>query len=199
MAYDLATKKHTARDWSIGAGFTTSTEDVDLRLQQLVTETNTLNDDITQIWFPKNKGNPENHAFVRAWIAWRDDTYRFTRSWKEGAFYKIHLAWNYYNNAGDRLRELPQWRSRYQELSGRKATAPTGIIPADAGTNLPTADSGTNWWKWGAVAGTGGLLALIFRHKIAGLTKLNPFTSEKIADLKQLNPFASKKEKTHAT
>lgn len=172
MAYDLLKKKIVGRDWSIGAGFTTTTEDVDLRLAQLTTETNDLNIDITENWFPRVKKNQQAQTFVNAWIRWRDDTYRLVRSWKEGAFYKIHMAWNYLNNTTDRLRELANWRDRWQKISGMQATAPAGTIPQDAGSNPP--DPGTNWWKWGAIGGTGGIIAILLGRKIAKLKQLAP-------------------------
>jgi hypothetical protein len=165
MAYDLATKKQTARDWSIGAGLTTTTEDVDLRLRQLTTETNGLNVDITQIWYPKAKKDPQTQIFVNAWVRWRDDTYAFVKSWKEGPFYKIHMAWNFLNNATDRLRELADWRAKWQKLSGLEATAPSGTVPPDAGSKPPT-DTNTNWWKWAAIGSAGGLGAILIGRKL---------------------------------
>lgn len=174
MAYDLWTKKAVPRNWSIGAKFTTTTEDVELRLKQLTTETNQLNTDITQIWFPKVKQNPQAQAFVNAWVKWRDDTYVFVKSWKTGPTFKIQMAWNFMDNIADRQKELGDWRAKWQKLSGLEATAPTGTIPPDAGSKPPNKDEGINWWKWGAIGGAGGVVALFVTRKFKQI--VNPIS-----------------------
>ena len=152
MAYDLLKGEKVPGDWSMGAPFTTTTEDVDVKLSALLVDTNNLNDDITKRWYPKEKDTPEVKPFVNAWMKWRDETYKFIKSWKS---FKIKLAWNYYDNAVERMRELASWRKKWEQLSGKEATGPASVPPGDTG------DNGNRLWRWLAI-GLGGAAAGLF-------------------------------------
>lgn len=160
MAYSLTLKKMVDGDWSMGAGFTTTTDDVEAKLGSLRTDTDNLNVDIST-WFKKSQGRPGVKAFVDAWVRWRDDTYKFIASWKQG--FKIKLAWNYYDNAVDRLNELVKWRERWERLSGETSSAPASTVPKPT-----SAPDEVNYWKWGAMLGLGAVSALWVSSKVRG-------------------------------
>lgn len=158
MAFDLLTKKQSSRDWSLGASFTTTMSDVEDRLRTLTSDTNNLNADITQHWFPKHKNEETAKRFVAQWIEWRDKTYAFIKSWNEG--FRFKLAWNFMDNADQRVAELNEWRARWERLSGETAIAPmTAPKKKD--------ESSGGWWKWLAV-GLGGAVAAVFVTKKLG-------------------------------
>jgi len=165
MAFSILSGEQVSRDWScgIGASITTSTEDVDIKLAALRTDANNLNIDITN-WFAGVKDNPKAKTFVNAWVRWRDESYQFIKSWKEGPFYKIKLAWNYWDNAVERMHELAKWRERWERLSGQQSTAPASQLPP-----LPSSGgSGGGAWKWAAILGLGGIGALLVAKKVGG-------------------------------
>lgn len=162
MAYSLTLGKMVGGDWSMGAGFTTTTEDVEAKLGALRTDVDNLNVDISE-WFKKAQGRPGVKAFVDAWVRWRDDTYKFIASWKQG-FLKIKLAWNYYDNAVDRLNELSKWRERWEKISGETSSAPSSTVPKPASATPEE----INFWKWGAVLGIGAVSALYVSSKVRG-------------------------------
>lgn len=163
MAYDLMRGCADGRDWSLGASITTSTDDVEDRLSTLTVDTNNLNNDITA-WFTSNSGNDGAVKFWRAWVQWRDATYKFIKSWKEGPFYKIKLAWNYVDNAEERMRQLAEWRRRWEQLSGEKSTAPAAAAPAPPKPKGQESSGGA--WKMLAVLGAGGIGALLLSRKL---------------------------------
>jgi hypothetical protein len=150
------------KDWSLGASITTSTDDVEDRLRSLTVDTNNLNADITP-WFRANAQNVQAARFVNAWTEWRNGTYKFIKSWKEGGFFKIKLAWNYADNADARIRELSEWRRRWEQLSGEKSTAPASI--ATPPKKAP-GESGGSAWKWAAALAAGGLGAMFVAKKL---------------------------------
>lgn len=160
MAYDIILGSRSPRDWSLGsnlgAGFTTSTDDVEARLGTLTVDTNNLNADITA-WFGPNRNLPNVARFADAWVTWRNSTYAFIKSWKEGTF-KIKLAWNYMDRAEEKLRELAEWRRRWEALSGERSTAPAAPPPEKK-------ESG-GLWKWAAAIAAGGALTLLAARKI---------------------------------
>ena len=162
MAYDLIRGRLDDKDWSLGASITTSTDDVDDRLRSLTVDTNNLNADVTA-WYKNHAQNLTTQKFAAAWSQWRDATYKFIRSWKEGAFYKIKLAWNFMDDANQRVLELAEWRRRWEQLSGERSTAPATIAPPP-----PKPDEGGGPWKWLAILGAGGIGALILSKKIGG-------------------------------
>jgi hypothetical protein len=158
VACDLLTGKTSPRNWALGASFTTSTDDVEVRLKDLTVDVNNLNNDITQYWFPKHKNEEPARRFVAAWIEWRDKTYEFIRSWKQG-FFKVKLAWNYMDDANEKISELAEWRRRWERLSGESSTAP--------GTTPPEKEKPSGgWWKWLAIAGAGAAGGLLIARKL---------------------------------
>jgi hypothetical protein len=159
VAYDIFRKAQTGANWSLGASFTTSTEDVDDRLSSLTVDVNNLNADITQYWFPKHKDDIQARRFLSAWIAWRDGTYKFIRGWKEGTF-KIKLAWNYMDDANQKISELAEWRRRWEALSGEKSTAPATLPPP------PPKSDGAGIWKWVAALAIGAAGATLVAKKL---------------------------------
>lgn len=157
MAYDLLSGKQTARDWSCGASFFTSTDDVVAKLDSLTADVNNLNTDVSRWWQGAQK-TPETKDFVNAWSRWRDATYRFIKSWREKSL-TIKMAWTYADIADEKMRELAEWRGKYQELSGRAATAPASRPPA-----APKPGDSSSAWKWvAAIAAGGAAFALISR------------------------------------
>jgi hypothetical protein len=160
MAYDLLTKKRSSRNWALGASFTTSTDDVELRMKDLIVDVNNLNNDITQSWFPKHRNEDSAQRFVAAWIAWRDQAYAFVKSWKEGGFFHVKLAWNYMDDTNQKISELATWRERWERLSGESSTAPS--------TKAPPKDepSSGGLWKWLAIAGVGAAGGLLIAKKL---------------------------------
>lgn len=157
MAYDVFSKSHTGRDWSIGAPWNTTNQDVDVKISALLTDTNNLNADISR-WMASDsaKKNPRSHAFWDAWVRWRDETTKFIQSVKKG--WSLKLAWNFYDNAVDRMRELEQWRFHWEELSGERSAGPASKPPAP--------ESGGGAWKWVAIAGGGTLVSLLVAKKL---------------------------------
>lgn len=162
MAYDIMRGKQDGKDWSLGASLTTSTDDVNDRLGSLTVDTNNLNADISA-WYRNNAGEVQTARFAKAWSEWRDGTYKFIKSWKEGGFFKIKLAWNYLDNADTRIRELAEWRRRWEQLSGEKSTAPS-TLPAPP--KKQPGEGGGGAWKWLAILGAGGLGAMFLSKKI---------------------------------
>jgi len=160
MAYDLMRGCQTRRDWSLGASFTTSTDDAEERLATLTTDVNNLNADITA-WYKNHLGEGTPVKFWRAWIEWRDAAYRFVKSWKEGSAFKIKLAWNYVDNANEKMRELAEWRRRWEQISGERSTAPAAPPPPP-----PPPKEGGGGWKLLAILGAGGLGALLLARKL---------------------------------
>jgi hypothetical protein len=159
VAYDLLTKKHTRRNWALGSSFTTSTDDVEQRLRDLTTDVNNLNDDITRYWFPKHQDDEQARRFVAAWTSWRDNTYSFIRGWKEGSRFQIKLAWNYMDQANQKISELADWRARWERMSGERSVA--------ASTQPPEKESASNGvWKWLAIAGVGAVGGLIVARRL---------------------------------
>jgi hypothetical protein len=167
MAHDLIRGTNDGKDWSIGASITTSTDDVDDRLRMLTTDTNNLNEDITG-WWKRRQGDGAAGRFVNQWIEWRNAAYKFVRSWKEGPFYKIKLAWNYADNADARIHELAEWRRRWENLSGERATAPASVPPPLPKSKGGGGSGGGGPWKWVGLLGLGGIAALLAAKKIGG-------------------------------
>ena len=165
MAYDLMKGRQDGKDWSLGASITTTTDDVEDRLRSLTTDTNNLNADVTA-WYKNHAGESGAQKFASAWSEWRDATYKFIKSWKEGPFYKIKLAWNYVDNAEERMRELAEWRRRWEQLSGEKSTAPSTPPPAPPKPKNPDGRGGA--WKILAILGAGGLGAMLIAKKLGG-------------------------------
>lgn len=112
-----------------GAPLFTSTGDVRALVDSLQSNTDMLNLDITQTWFPTVSAQPAANEFVNAWIRWRDQTYAWI---KEFRGYWTYLAWNQYDIAAAKLNDLVTWRHNYEQVSGRKATGPSPNIPEGA-------------------------------------------------------------------
>lgn len=160
MAYDLLTGKKSPRNWALGAPLTTSTDDVEERLRSLTVDTNNLNQDIS-FWFRQHASESQAKRFADAWSRWRDETYAFIRSWKEGSF-KLKLAWNYVDRAEERMRELTEWRKRWESISHEQATAPASIAPPPPSKKN---ESG-GIWKWAAMGLVGAIGGVILFKKI---------------------------------
>ena len=145
MAYDIMRRRQVEGDWSMGAPFFATSEDALQKWNSLIASVDNLNDDVTKVWFPKVRGNEEAVSFVNAWIRWRDTVYS---EYKDNRRRKIipDLAWNVWNRGDARLKELDDWRARWEKLSGRTATAP-GIIPEEKHETKKPSD--TSWWKIG--------------------------------------------------
>ena len=162
MAYDLMRGRQDGNDWSLGASITTSRDDVEEKLRVLTVGVDSLNADVTA-WYRKHQDDVDAKKFVRAWVEWRDATYGFIKSWGKAVF---KFRWNFYSyvdEADQKLRDLSEWRKRWEELSGERSTAPATVAPPVA---KPSEGGGA--WKWLAILGAGGIGALLLSRKIGG-------------------------------
>lgn len=160
MAYDIFRKTQTSKSWALGASWTTSTDDVEDRLRSLTIDVNNLNTDITQFWFPKHKNEPAAQKFVSAWVQWRDGAYKLIKSWREGWALEVKLAWNYMDNANEKLTELAEWRRRWERLSGESATSPSTLPPPKK------KEDSSSMWKWIAALAVGAAGATLVAKKL---------------------------------
>lgn len=163
MAYDIIRRRQVDGNWTMGAPIFTTSEDALQKWTSLRAAVDNLNNDITQFWFPKAKNEPGAASFVNQWITWRDNVYS---DYKENTRRKIipDLAWNVWNRGDAKLKELEEWRARFEKRSGQATTAP-GTTPEEThGPKKPS--GGFNPWLLATMALAGAVGLTILQRKI---------------------------------
>lgn len=162
MAWDIIRRKQVEGDWTMGASFMTSSEDAKQKWNGLIASVDNLNVDITQVWFPRHRDEELAKNFVNAWIRWRDTVYS---EYKDNARVKIlpDLAWSVWNRGDAKLRELEEWRAKFEALSGQPASAPSSRPEERHETRSP----GTSPWAWVAAAAGGAALFALALRKVS--------------------------------
>lgn len=162
MAYDIFRRRQVSGDWTMGAPIFATSEDALQKWYALRTAVDNLNSDITQFWFPKVKNDPAAQSFVNQWITWRNQVYS---DYKENTRRKIipDLAWNVWNRGDAKLKELEEWRARYEKRSGEASTAP-GTKPEE--THDTKKPGGFNPWLIATAALAGAVGLTLLQRKI---------------------------------
>lgn len=163
MAYDIFKRRQVGGDWTMGAPFFATTEDALQKWNTLRTSVDNLNEDITQVWFPKVKDDAAAGSFVRMWINWRDNVYS---EYKDNTRRKIipDLAWNVWNRGDAKLKELEEWRARFEKRSGQATIAPGSKPEESHETKKP--GSGFNPWLVATAALAGAVGLTLLQRKI---------------------------------
>jgi Transglycosylase SLT domain len=141
----------------VGAPVFTTSEDAKQKWNTLNAATTNLDGDIARWFKAPGKRNADETAYVNAWLRWRDAVYS---EYKDNARTKIipDLAWSVWNRGDEKLRELADWRTRFEAISGKKASAPV-TVPEEAGK--PKTDYGPLIKGGIIVAGIGAAAALV--------------------------------------
>jgi hypothetical protein len=114
----------------LGAPLMTSSEDAKAVWNTLVTDTTSLNADITA-WYQAGKAKGQGLDFVNAWTRWRDAVYS---EYKDNMRRKVipDSAWGQVDRGVAKMKDLKNWRAEFEKFSGQKATAPTSKKPTKA-------------------------------------------------------------------
>ncbi len=162
MAYDILKGEMVPGDFTMGAPIMTTTEDALQKWNAVRVDTDNLNADITQIWFPKVKAQPAARSFMDAWIRWRDDVYS---QYKDNFRRKLipDLAWGVWNRGDAKLHELAAWRKRFEKISGLETTAPSSSPEAEPPKDKP---KGGSMWMWISAALVGAVGLTLIQRKV---------------------------------
>jgi hypothetical protein len=167
MAVDIFSGAVTPRDWSLGSdsmGLTILWRTAKAQLESLKAAVDILNLDISA-WYHQQDRDADQKQFTNAWNIWRDQFYQWYRSnvstWDR--MFSVEAPWSVASLVEQKQGELNTWRHQFETVSGKKsfgAPQPNQQNPGSPSTSL---------WKWIAIGGGGGLLALY------GAKKFNDF------------------------
>jgi len=172
MAYDLITKKRSARNWalgasSIGAPLIVYDEEMMAELNNLRRDVDALNDDFTA-WFKKNQGDLQARNLWKHWTTFRDDVYGTYKSWTDttllltpgGSVHSYTGRRKFYDNVKNLQEQESKWRKDFERLTGQAPSAPSALD-----TKKPD-DSSGSLWKWAAILGLGAFGGVLVARKL---------------------------------